>query len=80
MLEIIPGKLYRFDTPVICPSWNLRRELHGNELCGRILKNSIFLLLEIHNYQLDYYDIKVLTDESRVGWINVHISCIQEAV
>ena len=81
MLDIIPGKLYRIDGETIASKWYLTDGTRNNNFCGKIHRNSIFLLLDSF---ADAFDIrlKILTEDGSIGWTYVHrscISCIHEA-
>lgn len=79
MLDLIPGKLYRISGEGIASKWYLTDGSRNNNLCGRIYRNSIFLLLDTF---ADPFDIrlKILTDDGSIGWTYVHRSCIHEVV
>jgi len=79
MLDIIQGKLYRIDGEGITDKWYLTSGSRNNDLCGKIHRNSIFLLLDTFE---DPFSIrlKILTDDGSIGWTYVHRSCIHEAI
>lgn len=80
MLDIIPGKLYRIDREGIASKWYLTDGSRNNNLCGKIHRNSIFLLLDSFADAFDIVRLKILTEDGSIGWTYVHRSCIHEAV